>query len=223
MHKYTLFETLRTVNKGKGYLWLDLHLRRLKNTSSLKPEELKTIQFHLRSLLPFSQEEKIKISVSPQGVFFEIKNLQELPRLCYEKGVKVKDVFYERIDPNLKYQAEAYKIYGKPEDEHWEETFFIDTKGFVREGNITNVFFLLDGTWVTPPKEVCFPGLMRERVLKKLKAKERMIKKEEALRASSILLTNSVKGAIPVRTWGNQEFSITQNTVKNLNKFLLSR
>lgn len=223
MNKHTLFETLRTVNKGKDYLWLDLHLRRLKNTSSLKPEELKTLQSQLRSLLPFSQEKKIKISVSPQGVFFEIQNLQELPRLCYEKGVKVKDVLYERKNPNLKYQAEAYKIYGKPEDENWEETLFVDQKGFIREGNITNVFFLLEDGWVTPPGFVCFRGLMRQRVSKKLKAKERMITKEEALLASSILLTNSVKGAIPVRTWRNQEFSIPQNTVKNLNKFLLSR
>lgn len=215
MKNLTLFETLRTIQDGEEYLWLDEHLERLKKSiQEVRGGDMFdtiSIKEDLLTLLPFPKDQRMKIMVDPErGISFELHELIPLPVVCYQKGVSIVDVVFERPESHLKYETTVYKKYATVEDENWKETVFIDEKGFLREGNITNIFCLIEGSWVTPPAEACFPGLMRHQVLNQLGAQERPITKKEAQSATSILLTNSVKGVIPVRGWNGILFEIIQ-------------
>lgn len=211
----TLFETFRTVDEGQGYLWLDEHFARIEKTvSQSERKQLSPIKKQLQSLLPFDADKRIRLIVDQEDVRYEIQPLNTLPELVYQQGVVVRDVVFERPNPSLKYETDVYAQYAPGPKDTWFETIFVDSDGFVREGNITNVFFVIDDVLVTPPVSQCLPGIARANVLEQVrrtpqKIEERPITKTEALTASSMFLTNSVKGVIPVKKWGKKEFTLS--------------
>ena len=79
-----------------------------------------------------------------------------------------------------------------------DEPLFLNTRGEVAEGAVSNVFAVIGGDVVTPPVSCgLLPGVMRHAVIGFTGAVERPIMPDELLRADEVFLTNSLMGACP--------------------------
>ncbi len=79
------------------------------------------------------------------------------------------------------------------------EGLLVNEMGNVTEGSITNLFYLLDGQWCTPPEvDGLLPGIWRARMAPRLGAVERSLPVAELNLCERILLGNSVRGAVEV-------------------------
>ena len=86
-----------------------------------------------------------------------------------------------------------------------DEPLFLNTKGQVAEGATSNIFAVIQGEVVTPPVSCgLLPGVMRNFVLRVTGAKERPLTFEELMQADEAFLTNSLMGAMPVRSIDGQ-------------------
>ncbi|PJZ27016.1 aminodeoxychorismate synthase, component I [Leptospira hartskeerlii] len=75
------------------------------------------------------------------------------------------------------------------------DRIYTNTDGYLTEGAIHSIFLLLDKEWITPPlEEGILPGVARKQWLRKLKAKEKKISKQDLNLASKIILVNSLRG-----------------------------
>ena len=86
-----------------------------------------------------------------------------------------------------------------------DEPLFLNAKGQVAEGATSNIFAVIQGEVVTPPVSCgLLPGVMRDFVLRVTGAKERPLTLEELMQADEVFLTNSLMGAMPVRSIDGQ-------------------
>ena len=89
-----------------------------------------------------------------------------------------------------------------------DEPFFLNTKGQVAEGATSNIFAVIQGEVVTPPVSCGLrPGVMRDFALRVTGAKERPLSPEELMQADEVFLTNSLMGAMPVRSIDGQSIA----------------
>ena len=75
---------------------------------------------------------------------------------------------------------------------------FVNEKGEVCEGTITNVFVqLLDGNWITSPlTSGCLPGILRQIKLQSTIVRERVVTINELLKCRQIMVGNSLRDEI---------------------------
>ena len=94
--------------------------------------------------------------------------------------------------------------------EGFNETIFLNEKGFVAEGCTTNVFIIKDNKIFTP-KISCglLPGIIRGWVISNFEVVEKEITKEELLNSDEIFLTNSLVGIIGVSKLDDIKFDIS--------------
>ena len=88
-----------------------------------------------------------------------------------------------------------------PEGVH--EWLFLNEKGHLCEGTITNVFVRLGDDLVTPPlQEGVLPGILRAELIAEGKAVESVIDERALKAASDIYVGNSLRGLIPAKLAG---------------------
>ena len=88
----------------------------------------------------------------------------------------------------------------KARTDGFDEVIFLNERGEVTEGAITNLFIEAAGRLLTPPAACgLLEGIRRRRVLadRSLRASERVLYPEDLRTCRRILLTNSVRGVIP--------------------------
>lgn len=156
-----------------------------------------------------NEEQRIKIFLTADFYWVRFEKLESPTNDFFEKGVVVQEMEFERNFPEAKYPSPAYKIVHQKQAEGVFETLFFNNQGFLREGNISNVFAVIDGVLKTPGKGV-LKGVTRERVLqiatqKGWKVAVTEIGKAELKTASEIFLTNTTKEIVPVRQWEEWE------------------
>ena len=79
------------------------------------------------------------------------------------------------------------------------DTLLFNAAGELTEFTIGNVAIKLDGQWWTPPVSCgLLPGVMRAELLSQGKLSERVLTREDLVRAEGIELINSVRGRLPV-------------------------
>ena len=82
------------------------------------------------------------------------------------------------------------------------DMIFLNDKGKLTEGCISNIFLYLDGTYVTPPiKDGLLAGVMREYLLEEGggKIKERSLTIDDLEAAQIVCICNSVRGVTEVK------------------------
>lgn len=82
----------------------------------------------------------------------------------------------------------------------YDEVLFLNERGELTEGAITNVFLEISGRLYTPPAECgLLEGIYRRRILsdRSMRASRRVLFPADLERADRILLTNSVRGVLP--------------------------
>ncbi len=116
------------------------------------------------------------------------------------------DAVLDRRDPLLRHKTTHRARY----DLAWQaaerqgafDALFFNQRGELCEGGRSSVFVQLDGRWWTPPLRCgLLPGVTRARLLAdpRLRAGERVLRREDLLRAQALMLSNAVRGALPAR------------------------
>ena len=78
----------------------------------------------------------------------------------------------------------------------FHEVLFLNEKGEVTEGSISNIFIQKGGNWLTPPIRCgLLPGIWRAKAVRELKAEERILRMEDIFSAEKILMGNSLRGS----------------------------
>ncbi|WP_456434356.1 aminodeoxychorismate synthase component I [Thermosulfuriphilus sp.] len=105
-------------------------------------------------------------------------------------------------DPFLYHKTTHRSLYDRWRDEAsclgLEEIVFLNERGELTEGTISNIFIEFKGTLYTPPlTSGLLPGTLRAELLEKGLCREKVLYPEDLRRASRIFLGNSVRGLIP--------------------------
>ncbi|GAB7526037.1 chorismate-binding protein [Paraburkholderia sp. 2C] len=90
------------------------------------------------------------------------------------------------------------------------DTLFFNERGELTEGGRSNVFVKLEGKWWTPPLACgVLPGVMRAVLLDDLNmaAAERVLTRDDVIKADALLICNALRGALPARIVGSDEVS----------------
>jgi para-aminobenzoate synthetase/4-amino-4-deoxychorismate lyase len=200
--KFSLIETMLW-QKDKGYFLLDEHLKRLEKSSIYFsiPLELNKIRKALEALKNKlkGEEFKIRILASASGLL----KIESAPLEDIKQPVKLK-LSRCRINPQdvfLYHKTTQRKLYDeeleKARKEGFFEAIFLNIYDEITEGSISNIFIKKAGTLYTPPLKCgLLPGILRKKLIKEGRSKERIIKIKDLLRAENIYIGNSVRGLL---------------------------
>jgi len=117
--------------------------------------------------------------------------------------VTISDMVVSSRDPFVRHKTtvRAWRDdeLAKGRDAGYDEVIFLNERGEVAEGAISNLFVEVDGRLLTPPASCgLLEGVWRRHVLadRSRRATERILYPEDLRKARRILLTNSVRGAV---------------------------
>jgi len=215
-----VYDTLRTYN---GKVWqVDEHLTRLEKSAvrlQLKlPYSKAKIAEMIVKLVKKNKfkESRIRVTVT-RGInngfsgcksptlFIHAVPLVAESKNVYERGVAAITVGYERVAPEAKTTSLlpmvlAHQAMNK---KRVFEAIYVDSKGFVREGTITNIAIIKDDTLYTPKNDI-LAGTTRTLIIKLarnigLKTKIVDFKVDQLYKADEVLISNAPRKIIPVR------------------------
>ncbi|HZK83737.1 MAG TPA: aminodeoxychorismate lyase [Desulfosporosinus sp.] len=101
-----------------------------------------------------------------------------------------------------------------------EEGLWLNTKGYISEGTMSNLFFIKSGTLFTPALESgCLPGTRRQILLDltrslQIPTREGLYRLSDLLVADEIFMTNALMGIMPVRQIDDCPFPIAALSMK---------
>ncbi len=226
LYGYGVFETIRIVN-GRAFL-LQEHLRRVNK--SLRLTGIKRIPYDLNSIVNEILQRNnlmdgvVRITVSAgrfpdlpwqskagkPTVLVNVRRVK-IPEYIYERGVKVLFVREQSSGPSLSFpgvKSTSYianviaKIYAKRRGIF--EAIFISSRGFLKEGATSNIFFVKNKVLCTPAVESgILPGITRDAVIRiarkgGLRVKEGNFRVTDFYDSEEGFLTNSVYGIVPI-------------------------
>ncbi len=193
--KVGVFESFRTFGDGELWRFEDHWCRWQESASSCGiqiPVDLETVWEQL-NIIP--ADKKVRLWTDGDLWRLEVSELPEAP-----ESVIVRDATYQRQNPQAKHDQHDYHQFY---DSRCFETIWFDEQDRLLEGNITNVFAVIDGVICTPPTDKILPGLMRQWVLDHFSAEVRPVYRDQLMAATEIFLTNMVRGVVAVDQWGN--------------------
>jgi len=197
-----VFETWRTYQEPR--LWrFDDHWERWQTSAQLCglqiPVTKSEVYDRARSIDP---DKRCRLSTDGQTWDLSVTDLPDTPA-----QIVITDAVYGRDNPQAKHDAHDYASFMS--DDYFE-TIWFDPEDTLLEGNITNVFAIIDGQCLTPKTDKILPGLMRSWVGEQITVLETDITREELAGAEAIFLTNMVRGIVPVDAWGDWRSENTQ-------------
>ena len=199
---FFIFESI--LYKNGSFFLLDLHLKRLFKSARYFsiPINIDNIKKELNSKFYRKTDNlKVKVLVDINGkIKIEKSKLDNI-----EEPVDVKISIYKTDPKNifLYHKTSKRDLYDlelkKARKEGFFEVIFLNIYNELTEGSITNIFIKKDGIFYTPPISCgLLAGVLREKLIKEKKAKERLIKLTD-LKGSDLYIGNSVKGLIKVK------------------------
>lgn len=202
--KFSLIETMLW-QKGKGIFLLDLHLTRLKNSAQYFaiPINIEKIKHQLKKTCA-SLKTPSKIRLQPSNdagsLSIEIFKLED-----NTKPLKIK-LSNQRLNPQnifLYHKTTNRKLYDKElalaKQEGFDEVIFLNKKQQVCEGAISSIFIQKNNKLYTPPVSCgLLPGILRQHLLNKSKAQEKILYLKDLKTADKLFIGNSVRGLVEV-------------------------
>ncbi len=211
-----LFESI-LVENGLP-LHFDLHMNRLisgaKQLGFTQLPDDRVLYDKLMSTLAGKQHARIRLTLYRNGVGFylptqndcitevEVFDVIEKPTILNKVGI-----YRENYKPcnalsNLKSgNALIYVMAAKFAHEvGWDDALILNENGNVCEATSSNLFVLLDGSYITPPlSEGCVHGIMRQVFIEQLRTSpkvliEKPVTPEMLKQAEGIWLTNAIYG-----------------------------
>lgn len=207
-----LFETILIKDKP---IFLKEHLERINNSC-----EILNIQNHISydKVLDFIKENNIKnkvfkIVITSENIVYSTRDTL-YTKEDYEKGfsVRLSRVLRNSTSRLAFIKSTCYieniieKNLGKSLG--FDETIFLNEKGYLTEGATSNIFFIKDNKIYTP-KVQCglLNGIIRSWIIDNFSVEEGEYKFEDLLNSDAIFITNSILGIMKVCGVEGKKFS----------------
>ncbi|MDH5297813.1 MAG: aminodeoxychorismate synthase component I [Desulfobulbaceae bacterium] len=215
------FELIETLlwEPGQGYWLLDLHLARLARSAAFfdYPLDRQRLTARLaeaaeafgpgsaqRVRLTLARDGGFCLAATPCGLpgartFAEADVPAKLPRVTFADGA------VDSRSPYLFHKTTRRELYDRERQlataEGFYEVLFVNQRGEVTEGAITNLFVRLEGRLLTPPVDCgLLDGVFRRQLLSagQEPVAEAVLTREDLAAAEAIYLGNSVRGLVRV-------------------------
>ena len=205
--EFRLIETLLW-SPAEGFRFLPRHLRRLSSSAGYFGFRFR--QEAVLSALASAVRDrsgpaarKIRLLLGRDGATsVEVSPLSKSPERGGPPRVRISTVRVSSRDPFLRHKTtnRAWRDdeLRKAADDGFDEVLFLNERGEITEGAISNVFFDIGGTLYTPPASCgLLEGVFRRQILSDpaWRAAERILDPGDLEKAAGIVLTNSVRGA----------------------------
>ncbi len=200
---FALLETLR-VEDGR-IRRLPSHLRRLKTSAVFF--NIPCSQADIRRRLSdfaakISGKAKVRLLLKANGsLILQSSSLPEKP--AGQPKIAFSCHRTSSSDLFVRHKTTFRKVY---DDEHerysakgFFDVIFLNEKGQITEGAISNIFLRLRNQWFTPPVACgLLPGIARQHFIKKWNVAQKILYPSHLQRADQIVLTNAIRGATEV-------------------------
>ncbi|MCL7465263.1 aminotransferase class IV family protein [Phaeovulum sp. NW3] len=194
-----MIETLGSDGQG-GFVRLDLHLDRLRATCARLglPLDMGAVRAALADV-PHDGPRRVRIAVDAGGRV--ALTHAPCPPVAAPWRLRIAAERLDSADPWLGVKTTHRAIYDRARaalPEGVDELLFLNERGQVCEGTITNVFARLDGQLCTPPLACgLLPGVLRRDLIERGEAVERILTPADLTRAEALFVGNSLRGLIP--------------------------
>ncbi len=209
-----IFETIRTVN-GLAYAF-SRHIDRARKSAVIKDLGMPNTV-----LIESAVNELLRAEPQPNGLLrisFDKNGSWAAVHLPYEPSTKAAKV---RIHPQaLISKGETVKSYPYGyrlsilEDAKslgFDEAIITSTEGNICEGAVSNIIFLIDGEWITPPtSDGVLPGIMRGLVLDYCGVKIAPLHISRINNVESAILLSSLRIAQSIESIDGRTLSLSQ-------------
>lgn len=216
-----LFETLLISDHQP--LFADLHWQRMNKGAHILDLRLPNRHEWLQSILEFIKKTPendpyaVRVTLSGGSPLANIpsqllihRRLVPYTSLQYSSGIRLHLLTFPRNEqsPLCSIKSTNYleNLLGKEEarKKGCEEGVWLNTKGYLSEGTMSNLFFLRKGTLFTPSlSSGCLPGTRRQIILKlarslNIPSQEGSYALTDLLSSEEIFMTNALMGVMPV-------------------------
>lgn len=232
---YGLFETLLITEAGP--LFVDMHWQRMNKGANFlglnlpdEAEWVKRVQEYIdefREEAPSTFPYALRVTLSggsplanlPSQILFHKRSLP-YSRAQYTLGIRLHLLLSPRNEqsPLVSIKSTNYleNILAKEEAirNGAEEGLWLNTKGYISEGTMSNLFFIKDETLFTPAlASGCLPGTRRQLILDlarslQIPVYEGLYPFSDLFLADEIFMTNALMGIMPVRQVDDFTFPI---------------
>ena len=210
------FETI-AVENGKP-LFLAQHLNRIEKAAdflglgSCRQRGLteEKIEEYLDMYdISLKKHEALKVILSAENMFFQMRNNPYVEE-SYTQGLRaeISKVRRNETSPLVYHKTLNYgdcileKRAAMAAGIH--EMIFINTKGQISEGTVSNIFFVRKNTVYTPQLSCgLLPGILRSYIMERFPVTETIIYPDELVYYDECFVTNSLMGIMPVKQLGN--------------------
>lgn len=210
------FETI-AVENGKP-LFLEQHLNRIEKAAdflglgSCRQRGLteEKIEEYLDMYdISLKKHEALKVILSAENMFFQMRNNPYVEE-SYTQGLRA-EISKVRRNENSPLVYHKTLNYGDCILEKRaamaagiHEMIFINTKGQISEGTVSNIFFVRKNTVYTPQLSCgLLPGILRSYIMERFPVTETIIYPDELVYYDECFVTNSLMGIMPVKQLGN--------------------
>ncbi len=196
-------------------IFLKEHLDRMANTLAFLNIENRVSENDVFEYLEKNHIDNggLKIMVSKSNIIFTRRENPYQAKM-YEKGATMEFSDFRRNETSplichktLNY-GECILENRKAKAMGIDEIIFLNTKGEICEGTVSNIFFVRDGAIYTPEKSCgLLPGVIRDFVLESGPATQSVIRPGDEESFEECFITNSLMGIMPVSKLGSHVFS----------------
>lgn len=197
----SLIETI--LLKGRKYFLLDLHLKRLAKSAGYFSFDLdlSLLKKELRKQVS-AGEFKIRVLLGPDGKIKIKKTSLEEVRLPIKVGLSSQRI--DSVDPWLYHKTTQRSFYDQElkaaRKQGFFEVIFLNRQGQLSEGAISNIFIQKGKMLYTPPiKCGLLAGVLRQDLLNRGKAKEKILYPQDLFVADKVYVGNSIRGLLEAR------------------------
>jgi len=223
-----IYEVLRVVDGVP--LFLEDHLERFYNSAQLAGKTVKYTSGEIRSFLKLLIE---KDTVTEGNILISCKNnlkaffiAHKYPnREDYQKGIQCGILAAERENPNAKVFQTSVRQRANTliAENEFYEVLLIDNDGFITEGSRTNVFFIKEGTIITPTAKKVLLGITRQKTLLcaaqlGFTVNEQNVKLSDLVKFDAVFLTGTSPKILPIKKLGEFSFNAKNEVVQKLIK-----
>ncbi len=207
--KYSDFQLIETMlwENGEFYL-LDLHIKRLKESAEyfLFDYDMQYIVEALtRESKKFNNQEKyrVRLLLFRDGQInissSKLNDIGKLPKQAIISNYRIDQsnrFFYHKTTNRDLYDSELKKA----REKGYYEVIFLNNKGEVTEGSISNIFLENNGKLYTPPVDCgLLNGVYRRFAFENgFPVEEKVLFEKDLFEADKVYLTNSVRGMVEV-------------------------
>ena len=210
------FETIAVENEKP--LFLEQHLNRLEEAAKFLKlgscaergiTEEKVQEYLDTHDIYYKKHGVLKIVLSAENMFFQMRNNPYVEEV-YAQGFRaeISKVRRNETSPLVYHKTLNYgdcileKRAATAAGIH--EMIFINTKGQISEGTVSNIFFVRKNMIYTPQLSCgLLPGILRSYIMERFPVTETIIYPDELMYYDECFVTNSLMGVMPVRQLGN--------------------